>query len=522
MNSLFDLGLDRPLPLLVIRGLLFGTFTLHLLFALFTLGTAILGMAYVFRSWWGGRPGDQAWGGEILHALMAHKSLAVVLGVAPLLLIQVGFTVPFFTAVNLLAPYWLLVIPFLIVAFLAVDFVIQALDARRRLRLVVGTLGLGLLLAVPGILVAVLIAAENPGAWLEIVQRGYRLPGALGFHWLARYLHFIGASIVAGAMLHYFAAPSGGDARRRSLLCWMTGGLLGQCLLGLLLYLSLPARPKAVASSVLVVGTAATLVLLWRLTRPAPLALSRLLPLALLILLPMLLVRQSLQDREILPLNDALKANAARYQATIQPHASRALAGYQATLDSVYDMGQTIYGKSCAFCHGAQADGRGMEAGNLAIPPEVISAVRAERAYLRDRLLAGVAGSAMPYFTIYTRDQMDGLVGYLDHTYGVLARSEPLAVRMPPGAQEQARQTFATVCSSCHGTGGRGDGPAARGLQPSPPDLTRRTLLSQRMFEVITAGYPGTAMASFAGLTEDVRWGLVKHVSGLYGQRTRQ
>ena len=51
MNSLFDILLDRPLPLAAIRGLLFGTFALHLLFVLLTIGTVILGMAYLVHGW---------------------------------------------------------------------------------------------------------------------------------------------------------------------------------------------------------------------------------------------------------------------------------------------------------------------------------------------------------------------------------------------------------------------------------------------------------------------------------------
>ena len=55
------------------------------------------------------------------------------------------------------------------------------------------------------------------------------------------------------------------------------------------------------------------------------------------------------------------------------------------------------------------------------------------------------------------------------------------------GAGEQAKQapvygvsgayTYRTYCASCHGTGGKGDGPLADSLRFHPPDLT---LLAQR------------------------------------------
>jgi mono/diheme cytochrome c family protein len=39
--------------------------------------------------------------------------------------------------------------------------------------------------------------------------------------------------------------------------------------------------------------------------------------------------------------------------------------------------------------------------------------------------------------------------------------------------QQVARQDFAAYCAACHGADGRGDGPAAAGLELTPPDLTR-------------------------------------------------
>lgn len=54
--------------------------------------------------------------------------------------------------------------------------------------------------------------------------------------------------------------------------------------------------------------------------------------------------------------------------------------------------------------------------------------------------------------------------------------SAPPAVIVVPardfGAIEGAK-LYEAYCSSCHGVDGKGNGPAARALQPSPPDLTR-------------------------------------------------
>ena len=47
-----------------------------------------------------------------------------------------------------------------------------------------------------------------------------------------------------------------------------------------------------------------------------------------------------------------------------------------------------------------------------------------------------------------------------------------VAAAAPPADQESGRALFVTYCASCHGTGGRGDGPAAAGLRTPPADLT--------------------------------------------------
>ena len=262
MNSLFDILLDRPLPLAAIRGLLFGTFALHLLFVLLTIGTVILGMAYLVHGWWGRQSGHLAWGQEILRTIMAHKSLAVVLGVGPLLLIQVGFTIPFFTAVNLFAPAWMLIILFLVCAFLLLDFVAHAGEKHATLRLVLGISGLVLLLAIPGIFAAVLVASEHSEAWIGIVRGGYALTGGLAVHWLFRYLHVIGAGVIFAAAFHFLVARPEAAARRLSLRQWKSGGMGAQFVLGAALYLSLPESPGALATTILAVGVLAAVALL--------------------------------------------------------------------------------------------------------------------------------------------------------------------------------------------------------------------------------------------------------------------
>ena len=180
MNRLFDLLLAKPLPEAWLQGLLFFAFTLHLLFVLITLGTAILAVFFFVDFHWRGRSMELLLDRRILRTFMAHKSLAVVLGVAPLLLMQIAFATSFFTAANLLAPYWMFIIALLIIAFLSFDILGHGIETHRRYHLAIALVALPCLLLVPGIFVAVLTTAENSGQWLAMANHGFpahRTPG---------------------------------------------------------------------------------------------------------------------------------------------------------------------------------------------------------------------------------------------------------------------------------------------------------------------------------------------------------
>lgn len=43
----------------------------------------------------------------------------------------------------------------------------------------------------------------------------------------------------------------------------------------------------------------------------------------------------------------------------------------------------------------------------------------------------------------------------------------------------KGKATYATYCASCHGAGGKGDGPAAAGLNPKPQDHTNAAAMGK-------------------------------------------
>jgi high-affinity iron transporter len=81
---------------------------------------------------------------------------------------------------------------------------------------------------------------------------------------------------------------------------------------------------------------------------------------------------------------------------------------------------------------------------------------------------------------------------------------------------ERAEALYAQACSECHGLRGEADTPRARTLDPAPArfkDPERLGDLSPyRVYNALTFGVPGTAMASFEDLPPADRWSLAFYV----------
>jgi mono/diheme cytochrome c family protein len=91
-----------------------------------------------------------------------------------------------------------------------------------------------------------------------------------------------------------------------------------------------------------------------------------------------------------------------------------------------------------------------------------------------------------------------------------------------PALLETGKATYARHCAGCHGPNGDGMGEAAYLLYPRPRDFTmgQFRLVSTwdniptdaDLYRTISRGMPGSAMPSWAHLSEATRWGLVHFV----------
>ena len=95
------------------------------------------------------------------------------------------------------------------------------------------------------------------------------------------------------------------------------------------------------------------------------------------------------------------------------------------------------------------------------------------------------------------------------------------AVSFAAGDPAKGKESFNTICASCHGPEGKGDGPAAAALDPKPRNLSDAafvsTLTDDHIFKVIKEG--GAAAGLSAGmpawgsvLSDDQIWNVIAYI----------
>ena len=522
--KMFDLPLVSAVTFPVMRVMLFLFFFIHFIFVLLLLGTAIINTARLIRIR-GGKESDAKWVTRAAKPLIAFKSLAIVWGVGPILLIQVGHSIPFLTAVDLMAPYWLLLIPILIVSLALLETIGHQGVRNPDRALALSIAGTTLLLWVPAIFSAVLTLTENPAAWAEALSVHFGLPNSLIPHWSLRLVHILGAAIVFSAIfLHFFSKE---PERKAAMLKLSLNALLIQISIGIALYIWLTKRAESSALFALVSGVVMATVLAFQLVaarRRKDNAQDRVgyaVPsVAFLLLLAMLLTRQFLRDQTLVPLHGELESNSAVIKQELDPYREQGLKFFRTNMDVPFKGPQTHYYRACQYCHGAVANGQGEEAGNLRVKPENLAGIRVERSELRRILREGVPGSAMPMFDFLTGNELNRLMDLLNQMVGIL---EPVPLRTVDHLRLRvAREVYSNRCALCHGQDGTPLEKFDNPLSPAPPDFKRYTVLEAHADQIIRNGYAGTTMPGFPDLSPDVRQDLVTVIQGFFGRKTEK
>ena len=247
-----DIPLPLPAPFWLLEFLLLLSFGLHILFVGLMLGGSILTFVAEIK---GLRNKDwDTIAHEIAKTITVNKSVAVVLGVAPLLTINVLYTVQFYAATGLTADVWLLVIPLATVAFLLLylhKYQWERLQERKGIHLSILGLAVAILLFIPTIFLANINLMLYPELWRSV--KGFAdalfLPNVL-----PRYFHFLAATFaLTGLFLAkyfgregYFASLGLQSVSREEMMRTFYGAALVatgmQFFLGPLLFFTLPSH----------------------------------------------------------------------------------------------------------------------------------------------------------------------------------------------------------------------------------------------------------------------------------------
>jgi cytochrome c len=191
---------------------------------------------------------------EISRTITVNKSLAVVLGVAPLLSISTLYATYFYTATSLTGGMWIAIIPLVTVAFLLTylnKYTWHVLDSNKPLSIAIIATASGIFLFIPLIFLVNINLMLFPEKWGTI--KGFfsalMLPNVL-----PRYLHFVTASMaVTGLFIFwymgrksypfetYFENLTRYDIKKKALSLTLAASI-AQFIIGPLVLLTLPTK----------------------------------------------------------------------------------------------------------------------------------------------------------------------------------------------------------------------------------------------------------------------------------------
>src|SRR5690554_2096490 len=184
-----DIPLPLPLPEWLLVVILVFSFLVHILFINLMIGSSLLTFWYELK---GIKNKDfDNLAREIAATITVNKSLGVVFGVAPLLSINVLYTIYFYSANALTGNIWISVIPWVAVSFLLFylhKYTWDTMEDNKPLHLSILGLGIFSFLVIPFIFLTNINLMLFPEKWGEVdgFFEALTLPNVF-----PRYFHFI-------------------------------------------------------------------------------------------------------------------------------------------------------------------------------------------------------------------------------------------------------------------------------------------------------------------------------------------
>lgn len=247
-----DIPLDLPAPEGLLKVLLVVFFLLHIVFVHLMLGASLFSLACQIKGL--KVPDYDKLANKIVQTITVNKSLAVVLGVGPLLVINTIYTSYFYSSSALIGDAWMSVIPLVAFAFLlayAHKYWWERLASIKELHIGISVMETAIFLIVPLIFMTNVTLMLYPDRWPQVhgFLSAMMLPNVL-----QRYLHFLSASVLLSALFYawwtgrekFQASTQFTTLRvaevRRFFYGFAFGATVLQILSGLLVFITLPTR----------------------------------------------------------------------------------------------------------------------------------------------------------------------------------------------------------------------------------------------------------------------------------------
>lgn len=215
---------------------------------------------------------------------------------------------------------------------------------------------------------------------------------------------------------------------------------------------------------------------------------------------------------------------------------------------------EDVYTLSCAPCHGSNGAGDGpiasfiapyrapaprdFSTGHYKVRSTPSGSVPTDADLFRT-ITRGIP-RYMPGFASLDEAVRHGLVDHVKAFSNRFTGSTPTPVEIPPpppratDAVSRGARTYEDLgCPACHGTHGRGDGPAASALRDTsgrplaPADLAQPTWFKggsspTDLYRTLLTGFDGTPMPGYAdvfhGMPPDAPWNLIAFIESLSAQ----
>ncbi len=201
--------------------------------------------------------------------------------------------------------------------------------------------------------------------------------------------------------------------------------------------------------------------------------------------------------------------------------------------------GKELYVEMCLTCHGCAGNGLGSYAGTMVVTPadfkqEPFRSMPDDQWFWH--VSEGVQGTLMPTWKAsLTEEERWSVIRYIQQSFASPVMRDPAEGDVPTDyanltnpveltieALDEGKHIFIRECMVCHGDSGRGDGPYAEGLQPSPPDFgdgSYGDYTDADYFWRISEGLPWSAMPTWKlQYSEEDRWKLVHYLRAIFAQ----